>query len=29
MGGWIIFWILFLLTALTVLDMGRTKGRNE
>jgi hypothetical protein len=29
MGGWVIFWIIFLLTALTVLDMGRKRGRHE
>jgi hypothetical protein len=29
MGGWIIFWILFLITAITVIDMGRSEGRRR
>jgi hypothetical protein len=29
MGGWVIFWVVFLLTALSVLDMGRKRGRHE
>ncbi len=29
MGGWVIFWILFGITALCVLDMGHTKHKHE